>query len=173
MSLILKRSLIFLSVLYLLFIALGCAPPAYRAHPELEMRFKDIKTTGLIPPDIKIYELTAGGVRELRDDWSDKGRENVIKALIEGFKEKEVEIKALTIDKDIEEEIEDIQALYRAVSMSIQLHTYNQQFIFPEKMKRFDYSIGPIERILNTYGADALIFVYGFDEICNTKMIMS
>jgi hypothetical protein len=32
-------------------------------------------------------------------------------------------------------------------------------------MKNFDYSIGPIDKILQKHGTDALIFVYGFDEI--------
>lgn len=156
-----------LTVLGLLFIAFGCAPKAYRAHPELEMRSKDINTPGLIFPDVKIYELTAGGVRELRDDWSIKGQENVLGAMTEYYKEKEAEIKPLTIDGEIKEEMEDIQALYRAVSSSIRLHTYGP-YVFPEKKKNFEYSIGPIDRILEHFGADALIFVYGIDEISTT-----
>lgn len=160
-----KESLIFLSLLSLLFVAFGCAPPAYRAHPELEIRSKNITTPQLIPPDMKIYELTAGGVKELRDDWCSTGRENVLKSLMEAFKEKQIEIKMIPIDKDIEEELEDIQALYRAVSTSILLHTYNKQFLFPEKQKNFDYSIGPVDKILQKYNTDALIFVYGIDEI--------
>lgn len=164
MSLSRQQFLGFFVVFCLLFTVFGCAPKAYRAHPELEMRVKNIKTQGLIPPDIKIYELTAGGVQELRDDWCDSGKENVLTAFMEIFKGKPIEIKPLVIDKDIEEEMEEIQALYRAVSTSIQLHTYGP-FLFPEKQKNFDYSIGSVERILQRYGSDALIFVHGFDEI--------
>lgn len=164
MSLSQKESLTFL-FFCLLFVVFGCAPPAYRAHPELEMRSNNITTPQLIPPDIKVYELTAGGVQELRDDWCSTGKENALKLLIEAFKEKQIEIKMIPIDKDIEEELEDIQALYRAVSISILLHTYNQNFLFPEKQKNFDYSIGPIDKILHKYNADSLIFVYGSDEI--------
>jgi len=145
--------------------AYGCAPlKPYRAHPEFEMLAKNIKTTGLLSPDVKIYEFTAGGLRELRDDWCAKGKENVQGALIQCFREKPLEIKPITIDKEMEEEMEDIYALYRAVSISINIHTYGD-FKFPEKTKKFDYSIGPIENILQQYGVDTLIFVYGFDEI--------
>jgi hypothetical protein len=128
------------------------------------MRTKDIKTTGLLSPDIKIYEFTAGGVRELRDDWCSKGRENVQGALIECLREKPLEVKPITFDQEMEEEMQDIYALYRAVSTSINTHTYGD-FKFPGKMKIFDYSIGSIDKILQKHGTDALIFVYGFDEI--------
>lgn len=117
----------------------GCAAPAYRTHQELEMRAKNIKTAGLAPPVTKIYELTAGGVRELKDDWSAHGKQNVTRTIIESFKGKPMEIKMLTIDKDIEEEIEDVRALYEAVSTSILQHTYGETSLFPEKQKNFDY----------------------------------
>jgi hypothetical protein len=151
----------------LLFLGFGCAPKAYRAHPELEMRSEDINMPGLMSPDVKICELTAGGVRELRDDWSEIGEKCVLKATMEKLKGKEVEIKTLKVDEDIEKEIKDIQTLYRAVSQSINLHTYGPH-VFPEKKKTFEYSIGSVEGILQKCGSDALIFVYGSDEISTT-----
>ncbi len=162
-----KKSVGLLVVLCLLFLAFGCAPKAYRAHQELEVRSKGINNPGFVAPDIKIYELTAGGVRELRDDWCIKGEENVLRETTERLTEKGAEIKTLTIDKDIEEEMKDIRALYRAVSDSINLHTYGP-YLFPEKKKHFEYSIGSVERILQKFGSDALIFVYGSDEISTT-----
>jgi len=147
---------------------LGCASVApHRAHPEFERRSQDIKGAGLLSPDIKIYELTAGGVRELKDDWCAKGKENVQGALIQCLRERPLEIKPIALEKRLEEEMEDVYALYRAVNTSILSHTYGQ-FTFPEKMKSFDYSIGSVEQISKTYGADALIFVYGSDEISTT-----
>jgi hypothetical protein len=160
-----KKSLIFVLGLSLLFMAVCCAPlKPYRTHPEFEMRAKNIKTTGLLSPDIKIYEFTAGGVKELRDDWCSKGRENVQGALVECLREKPLEVKPITFDQEMEEEMQEIYALYRAVSTSINIHTYGD-FKFPEKMKNFDYSIGSIDKILQKHETDALIFVYGFDEI--------
>ena len=153
-----------LAVLCLLFIAFGCAPKAYRAHPQLEIRAKNVKHPGLVRPDIDICELTAGGVRELRDDWCEIGETCVLRAMVENLRAKEIKIETLELGKDIEKEMEEIQALYRAVSLSIQLHTYGP-YLFPEKKKNFEYSIGPIDGILQKFEADALIFVYGIDEI--------
>jgi hypothetical protein len=161
------KSFVILFALYLLSLVVGCATTPKTIHPEFETRSRDIKTAGLISPDIKIYELTAGGLRELKDDWCAKGKENVQKAMIECLREKPLEIRPITMDREMEEEMEEIYALYRAVSSSIIMHTVNIQGgnIFPEKVKTFDYSIGSMEKILKKYGGDGLIFVTGFDEI--------
>jgi hypothetical protein len=142
----------------------GCAP-AFRAHPDLQARTREMKSVAVLPPDVKIYEFTAGGVRDLRDDWCATGKANMETSIGASFKDKPFEIKQVKVDKEIEEEIEDIYALYRAVSGAIILHTYNENSRFPEKIKRFEYSLGPLGPILDHFGSDGLIFVHGEDEI--------
>lgn len=171
-----RKSLFSMLAFYLVFIGIGCAGKTYTmAHPELEMRSKDIKTHLLILPDIKVYEFKLPDKLELRDDWSEMARENVTKAVIESLNEKQVVIKTITDrDKDFEEELKDITSLYNAVNASIQLHTslfYSKEknLILPEKVKDFDYSIGSIEKILKKYSADSLILVQGYDEISTGK----
>ncbi len=154
-----KRFVSLLLILCLSFSSFGCAVIKSRTHPEFEARYEKIEIYGLILPDIKIYELTAGGVCELKDEWSDIGKENVFNALMKKLEEKEMKVEALTKD----EEMEDILALYRAVSMCIGLHTHGP-FAFSEKQENFDYSIGPIEKILKKHGVDALMIIYGSDE---------
>lgn len=158
-----RRSLYSLSVLCLLLMAFSCASPAYRTHPEFEMRAKNIETLGIIIPDVKIYELSPGGVIEFRDDWSATGRENVLNAILKGFEEKKYNVKPLTIHEEIEEEMEDLQTLYRVVNRSIERHTYGPQ-LFPDK-KNLDYSLGPIENFLQSAEIDSMILVSGFDQV--------
>ncbi len=159
-----KKNILILLLLFLLLSnAAGCIPLEYKTHPEFETRSKKIKAPGLIPPDIKVYEFTAGGVQELRDDWCVQGKSNILSELIEGFEKKEIQANILFIDEDTKEEMEGILALYRAVSESIGLHVYGP-YVFPEKKSNFDYSIGSIEKILKEYNADAIIIVYGRDE---------
>ena len=145
----------------------GCATTGHReycAHPQLEMRAKDVETAALISPDIKVYELTTGGVRELRDDWCSTGKENVHEATLKHLQDKLTAVKPTPVSKETEEELEEVYALYRAVSASIQLHVYGP-YEFPEKKKNFDYSVGSIQRVLQHLGADVLVLVYGYDEI--------
>ncbi len=50
------------------------------------------------------------------------------------------------------------------MSTSILSHTYGDN-PFPEKVKRFEYSIGPIDSLLKRWESDALVLIMGFDEI--------
>jgi len=154
-----KRFVSLLLILCLFLSSFGCAVIKSKAHSEFEARYRNIETFGLIPPDIEIYELTAGGVRELKDEWSDMGKENVINALMKKLKEKEIKVESFIKDENMEEAL----ALYRAVSICIELHTQGP-WSFPEKQKNFDYSIGSIEKILKENDVDALMIIYGSDE---------
>jgi len=153
----------------------SCVPKTYRTHSEFETRIAKINSPGLLPPDVKVYEVSAGGVPELRDEWCTIGKSNVIKCLGENFQDKNCKIKHIEIDEALHQELEDIQALYRAVDASIRAHTYEGPNKFPEKIKNFEYSLGPIKNILDKLGIDALVFFYGSDQISSggRKAIMA
>jgi hypothetical protein len=153
-----------LCVSFIFVSTVACAPTSYRAHPELDTRVRSIKTIGILPADIRIYELSAGDVEELQDDWSDQGRENVMRAALAGLKNHNVQAKSLTIRKEFENEMEDIQTLYWAVSASILYYAYGEQGI-PEKRKNFVYSVGSMKKFLDTQGVDAVLLVSGYDEV--------
>lgn len=168
-----RRPLTCLALLALVWLTAGCmaGSPAYqayrapyRAHPEMHARLQNIRAAAIAPPTIKIYSLSAGDVKELREDWSATGRDNVVKALMEGLRGRSVELKTLPPDRDIQGELDEVQALFRTVSLTIIHRTYSM-YSFTTKLENFDYSVGPIDRILQKYRADALILVYGFDEI--------
>jgi hypothetical protein len=158
------RRFYILCLLFIVASVIGCAPASYRAHPELDTRMRSIKTIGIVPADIRIYELSAGDTEELRDDWSDQGRENVIKAALTGLKNHNVQTKSLVIRKEYENEMEDVQDLYWAVSACILYYTYGDQGI-PDKRKNFVYSVGPMKKFLDANGVDAVLLVSGYDEI--------
>jgi hypothetical protein len=153
-----------LSALCLSISICGCASHSYRTHSEFEMRVKDIGKPVLIVSDVRIYEVSPGGLVELRDDWCAIGKRNLGNAVLARFREKHYNIKPLTMSEEIATEMEGIQALYRAVSRSIQLHTYGPQ-LFPERIRNFDYSFGPIEGLLERLQADSLILVNALGQI--------
>ncbi|MDQ5984612.1 MAG: hypothetical protein CSYNP_00307 [Syntrophus sp. SKADARSKE-3] len=166
MNIITYRLSLMMYLFIVLFTLSGCdqTTASYRMHPEFVSRSQSIRSARLVSPDVKIYEISAGGLRELMDDWSAQGKDNLLKLSMDNFKQKGFVASELTPTKDIEAELENVRALYRVVSGSIQLHTFGPQ-LFPEKVKNFDYSIGSIENILKACNADSLILIHGSDEI--------
>jgi hypothetical protein len=155
----------FLSLVWLVMIASGCAPALRTVHPELESRAKSIHAVGLAPPDVRICQLTAGGVKELMDDWCKLGKSNLTDSVIRELAKKSVRAKVLELDKESQQELEEVVALYNAIATSIIWHTTPSENAFPEKIKNFEYSVGPIDKLLKKYKSDALLVVHGYDEI--------
>ena len=135
-----------------------------RKHAELLARIKQIKTVMIIP-DVKMYEILAGGIKEYRDEWSSKAKENMMKAISETLRGKQIESKTVPDDLATTEELNDIQALYKLVSLSIRLHAYDKVNLFPNKLQDFNYSVGSIDHIMTGLGIDAVLFVDAIDEI--------
>jgi len=154
-----------LTLIIFLISGTGCVPETYRKHPQYESRIGEIRNAGTLPVDVRVYELTAGGVTELRDDWCETGRTNIEYALTESIQKTSLNLSFLTIDEKLKAEIDDLQSLYRAVHESIVMHTYDPNNLFPHKKENFVYSLGAIDDILEKLGVDSLIFVYGSDEI--------
>lgn len=146
---------------------IGCVPKQYMVNPDFANLSKEINSPILAHPTVKIYELTAGGVRELKQEWCDIGFDNIVGAVLENLKGVKCQIMGDEISPELEEKIEDVRALYAAVSYSIQLHATSQQspYAFPHKIENFDYTVGPIDDILQELGADGIILVYSSDEI--------
>jgi hypothetical protein len=148
----------------------GCATaPHFRSNPQLSEKINTTKRIVLIPLKTDVFQLTAGGVKEKMDEWTQQAKRNVMTAIQE-----ELERKPLLLIKPFEElmlssekkaNLDETSALYDAVSSSILFHTYGQPpNLFPEKIKNFDYSLGPeIKELVGD--VDAVLFVSCVDHI--------
>ncbi len=150
----------------LFFVLAGCASTGHREHPRLEDRMQGVETFGFLVPEVDVREISAGGVMEARSDWCETGRSNIVVAVSDVLKEKGVGFKMidLSVAEEMRQEIEELKALYRAVSYSIRLHTYGSH-VFPEKVRNFEYSLGPVRHVLDRFQCDAVLFVYGADAV--------
>lgn len=173
-----------LAVLTIALVA-GCAPH-FRAHPQLQERLPSIKTVTIVPPNIKVYQISVGGGTRLMEDLTATATEYVAKAIEKRLKGQESSwvfkpfpsLSALPDTESnlgvgaLEDEVEDTQALFEAVNASVLLHTYMPTSrnapisLFIEKLKNFDYSLGPdVEKLAKLTNADALFFFFGVDHI--------
>jgi hypothetical protein len=155
-------------VIPLLLVFIGCVPTIKSNVPELEARARDIKKILLLPPQIEVSELTAGGVKEKRDDWCEMGCRNVEAALVNALMDKGVHVVPMKVTPKNKKDIAEINALYRAVAISIYQHTFMYEGnldVFQTKIEKFDYSIGSVENLLAEQRAEGLLLVFGADEI--------
>ncbi len=151
--------------------AAGCASaPLYRTHPELPQRKSTIKTAGLLPPMITMYEEQYKfGLNKLipHDDWSPGAAEAVRKAFLDETAAIRMPLKF--IDGE-DRELNDMADLFSAVDFSIQRHVYdtNLKEMFPEKALSFDYSLGPAWEMMDRHQVDAVWIVTGFNLLPTT-----
>lgn len=140
----------------------------YHISPALPERLDRVKRIVVMPARIDVIQLTAGGARERMDQWSIQAQEQAVVALqTELAKNKAVTIQRASVDPrgTLKGELEETYALLDAVSAMIILHTYEpSKEIFPEKVAKFDYSLGP-DVATFAEGADALLFLSGLDVV--------
>jgi hypothetical protein len=141
---------------------------SFRAPPQFAERMKNIRTIAMLRPDIKIFEISSGGVKELRQEWCDEGCEKVQAAFVAELQRFGYDIKFLDSPQDDSAEFREILSLYDDVVTSVLKHAYNGPHLFPAKKTDFDYTLGPIDNVLQPVGADALLLIRGLDEISSS-----
>ncbi|WP_136513614.1 hypothetical protein [Geomonas edaphica] len=161
--------LVFIAIGFSLLL-LGCAAPrTIQTHPALSQKCQNIKSIVFAKPDIKVYLVSAGGVPELMDEWSNLASDNVTKALLAQFEGSGTKISVLKTDPQNEQEMKEVLALFPVVSNAIMYHAAPAQPGFTQSAPMTyetgaDYSVGPIPKILDPAGADALLLVHGVDQ---------
>jgi hypothetical protein len=121
-----------------------------------------------MPADVKVYQISAGGVRELMDEWSVGAKRNTSLAVMSELTGKTgLSFKEFSPGNNplLDEEYQDVKPLFEAVARSILSHTYQPETQFSEKREKFDYTLGPVQMLAQAAEADALLFVYGVDNV--------
>lgn len=135
-------------------------PPDVREHPDFDARWAALRAVGVVTPDLKIVEVTAGDTPVFRPDWTERAKEAVTLALEAALREHGVEPVRFTPSADEEKaELVEVQALYEQVVSGVIQATYANKF--PAKVARFEYGLGDLSRLLERQHLDALVFTYG------------
>lgn len=150
----------------LAFVALalaGCATTRNVQQIEvLETRAGTPKVL-LMPPDIRYYLVTAGGVAEPHAEWTEAARENFSSAMEEYAGRIGADLHVLD-DNDLTPAELQYAKLHEAVGYAALAHHFGQTKL-PSKNGRFDWSLGPgVSEIGEEYGADYALFVFYRDE---------
>jgi len=141
-----------------------------RRSPNLARKLADIHTVVLLPPEIEVSQLDAGGVKEHMETWSESATENITRAIQHELGERSTrvvrQLPAGDISGAVKTNLDEIYALLDAINASILFHTYGPpQHRFEEKITNFDYSLGTETRDLYSGDGTALLIVQGEDHV--------
>ncbi len=156
-----------LMALMMVVIFSGCVSVT-RQSPLLSEKMKSIKTIAILPVDVKVYKISAGGVQEEMDEWSVQATKFITDSLTKHVGSRS-DIKIKFIDKDFlknqpRETWKNNQALYEAIAQSALQHAYPGMETFQSKVTNFDYTLGTdLEQLAKVCDADAVLFISGFD----------
>jgi hypothetical protein len=124
----------------------------------------------LMKPDIEVGLLTAGGLVEPNQDWTEKARSGVLAALASNNGKRGgqmLKFTELTASPEQERLNSDLENLHRAVATSIARHKYGAETL-PTKKDKFDWTLGADAKALGTQSsADYALFVYGRDSFAS------
>ena len=112
----------------------------------------------VMPLDIELYSISAGGVPEPRADWTEIAHKNFREALIA---RKGIEgVELVTLNEKDADDFAEINALHGAVARAISLHHFGPaSFNLPTKQGKLDWSLGEVVRpIRDKTGADYALF---------------
>ena len=113
----------------------------------------------LMPPDIRYYLLTAGGVPEPNAEWTDAARANFAVAVENFAGQIGSDLRIIDRTNLSEEEIR-YDTLHSAVGITL-LDNYFGMAKLPSKGERFDWSLGPgVNTIGAAHNADYALFAY-------------
>jgi hypothetical protein len=164
--------------------ALACATPQPQRQPaDFASRFERVRTITLVPPKVAVYRMSAGDTEEEVQGWSDEAYAHVIDAVKSEVAELGREFVpyageelahrmiirtggAERASADGHSAAEDSWLLFEAANMAIMRHAYDPWNTFPEKVKNFDYTLGPEARsLIGDTKADAFMLIIASDHI--------
>ena len=168
------RLLGLVAAFFLLAVLAGCAASVKRQTPELRREPGSTPTIVVMPLDVELSQLTAGGMEEPQAEWTEAAHEHMRAALEEEAKVRQV--KLVTFDPDRGEQGDRdtalaLVALHRAVGSAVLLHQY-MGLPLPSKEGKFDWSLGPsVSSISRSQQASYALFLFVRDSYATAGRI--
>lgn len=118
----------------------------------------------LMPPDIELSELSAGGATVVNAAWTEDGIAHARTAMQKYFHERDAALvgyRRSAVDDDPNSPTVQLIKLHAAVGGTAMAHYLTPQFRLPHKGETFDWTLGDtVEVLRNRYDADYALFVH-------------
>lgn len=125
----------------------------------------------LMPIDVELYSVSAGGVQEPRADWTAKALTHMTQAIEARRQTARVEVVGLPADQA--DEFAELQGLHAAVAQAISLHQFGEpMWALPTKAGRLDWSFGDaMQPLREASGARYALFVWVRDSYTSAERV--
>lgn len=155
-----------------LFLALAIAAHAQSTNraPAFETLPKG-GTIVIMPPDVELFEISAGGVLEPKAEWTQAAAKHLRSALTD--RSAKLDMKSVFLSEGDSDEVAEINALHAAVAGAIALHHFGPSMLrLPTKEGKLDWSLGePVRLIKQKTGADYAFFTWIRDSYASAERI--
>jgi hypothetical protein len=148
----------------------GCATSHTSVHRDLSYATETTlpRKVLLLPVEIRVHEISVGGVVEKVDDWSNRASANArsyVKSLASGRGAFQV-VEAPALSAQEKAQLDQHVALYEVVAGSADLALSSPIGAWRERAKDFDYTLGPgLKPLAEHTGIDAAMILTGTDYI--------
>ncbi|HYE38666.1 MAG TPA: hypothetical protein VEB23_01960 [Ramlibacter sp.] len=141
--------------------------PSRHLAPGFSKRAADSRLL-VLPADMELFSISAGGVVEPRDDWTEAAQKNFAAGL--ATQRARLGSQVTELNGVQAEEFAEITALHRAVADAIQLHHRGGWMELPTKNRALDWSLGEAVRPLRERtGADYALFTWVRDSYASSE----
>jgi hypothetical protein len=138
--------------------AMASEAPSRHLAPGFTARPADSRLL-ILPADMELFSISAGGVVEPRADWTEAAQKNFAAALV--AQRRQLGDQVTELDGAQADEFAEITALHRAVADAIQLHHRGGWMELSTKNRALDWSLGDAVRPLKERtGADYALFTW-------------
>jgi len=142
----------------------GCAGAVQRQSQDLRREAGKTPTIVVMPLDVELSQITAGGVPEPHAEWTEVALKHMRGALDAEARERNVKLTYFDGERGTAEDRDtslDLVKLHRAVGGAVLVHQYLPGFELPSKDGKFDWSLGPsVAAISRSHEADYALFLF-------------
>lgn len=159
-------------ILFLVLAALASSAALAQAvrAPEFD-RLAGNSRIVLMPLDVELFTMTAGGMTEPQAHWTEQARGHMLASL----RRREAAMDTPLIELEQQDtQVAELNHLHGAVAGSIALHHYLGHYELPTKEKRMDWHIGADTAWLREKtGADYALFLFVRDSYATAERKMT
>ncbi|HEX6829793.1 MAG TPA: hypothetical protein VF104_12540, partial [Burkholderiales bacterium] len=123
----------------------------------------------VMPLDVELFSISAGGVLEPRADWTEQALTHFRAAL--HSKKPRPDIEVIDLEDADDETVQSLNSLHGAVGAAIAGHHFGM-YALPTKEGRLDWSMGPeVRSIRERTGADYALFTFIRDSYASSERV--